>query len=281
MKRIYVFLFIFVACLPFSSKVYGQNTLVELENSLSGSSSTKIEGTYTTFMNSNSKLPSQTGHTSSQDHLISGRLFLSSGYMISTSLWANQDFQNEKELRVRDSLLMITKPIGNLTENISFTARGGLTLPLSEQSNKFSGLITAIRFNPIISINANDLLTSLRVIYRPSLVYNIHEYNQQVSGESNTEYSINQRLTLLYPLTENLYLSLDNTYIRRTSYLGSETDLFSFDQSLSTNLTKNLNLFLGHNIGGNALAINGQESDVRIFDIEDGSQYYIGISYQF
>ncbi|MCR9203714.1 MAG: hypothetical protein NXH75_03990 [Halobacteriovoraceae bacterium] len=232
-------------------------------------------------MNSNAKLPSQTEHTSSQDHLLSGRLYFSNGYMLSTSLWANQDFQNEKELRVRDSLLMLTKPIGNLTNNISFTARGGLTLPLSEQSNKFSGLITAIRFNPIFSINASDLIPSLRVIYRPSFVYNIHEYNQQVSGESNTEYSINQRLTILYPLLDNLYLSFDNTYIRWTSYLGSETDIFSFDQSLSTNLTKNLNLFFGHNIGGNALAINGQESDVRIFDIEDGSEYYIGISYQF
>lgn len=280
MKRIYWILFTIMVYLPLFGKVYGQNTLVELENSLSGSNSTKIEGTYTTFMSTNTKLPSQTNHQSGQDHILSGRLFFSNGYMLSTSFWANQDFQNEKELRVRDSLLILTKPMGNLTEGVSFTARAGLTLPLSEESNKFAGLITGIRFNPIISINASDLIESLRLIYRPSVIYNIHEYKQQISGEVNNQYSLNQRLTVLYPLTENLYLSLDNTYIRSVSYLGSVTDFFSFDQSLSTNLTKDLNLFLGHNIGGNALAINGQESDVRIYDVED-SQYYIGISFQF
>lgn len=280
MKRIYLILLTFMALLPFTQEVYGQNTLVEIENSLSGSTSMKLEGTYTTFFNTNTKLPSQTGHTSSQDHLLSGRLYLEDGTMISTTLWANQDFQNDKDFLIRDSLLLVTKPLGKVTENISFTARGGLTLPLSKNSNEFAGLITGLRFNPIISMNASGLVEGLSVIYRPSFIYNIHQYEQRVDGDSNYQYSINQRVTFLYPIVENLYLALDNTYIRSYSYQGSQVDFFSFDQSLSTNVTKSLNLFFGHNIGGNALAINGQESDVRIYDIEDSS-YYIGISYQF
>lgn len=280
MKRIYLILLTFMALLPLTQEVYGQNTLVEIENSLSGSTSMKLEGTYTTFFNTNTKLPSQTGHTSSQDHLLSGRLYLEDGTMISTTLWANQDFQNDKDFLIRDSLLLVTKPLGKVTENISFTARGGLTLPLSKNSNEFAGLITGLRFNPIISMNASGLIEGLSVIYRPSFIYNIHQYEQRVDGDSNYQYSINQRVTFLYPIVENLYLALDNTYIRSYSYQGSQVDFFSFDQSLSTNITKSLNLFFGHNIGGNALAINGQESDVRIYDIEDSS-YYIGISYQF
>lgn len=263
-----------------SMPLYAQNTVVELENSLSERNKLSVDGTYTTFLSSNTKTPGETDHQSSQDHILTGRLHLPDKYMLSTSFWANQSFQGERKFLVRDSLVTLTRPYGKVTENLSFIPRVALTLPLSENSNKFAGLITGLRFNPILSYNAKEILEGLRIVYRPSVIYNIHKYETAISGDSNYQYSLNQRLTLLYPLLENLYLSLDNTYIRSISYDGTVVDFFSLDQSLSSNITESLGFFIGHNIGGNALAVNGQESDIRIYDRED-SQYYIGISYQF
>lgn len=280
MRHKYLYLLLFVLGLSTPVKVLAQNTLVELENTLSTQDTYSIDATYTSFVSTNAYLPNRSEHQSGQDHLLTGRLHLPGKYMLSTSLWFNQDFNNERKLLARDSVLTLTKPLGKLGDNVNVIARAGATLPLSKASNETNGLITAFRINPLFSINASGLIEGLSLIYRPTFIYNIHEYETSLTGNSNQQYTINQRITVLYPLLKNLYLSLDNTYVRSWTYKGNANDFYSLDQSLSTNFTKSFSGFMGHSIGGNALNVNGQESDIRIFDTRVSS-YYIGISYQF
>lgn len=280
MRHKLLFLFIFMGTLLFHGGVLAQNTLVELENTKSDEGTYSIDGNYTTFVSANAYLPDRPEHQSGQDHILVGRLHLPGKYLLSTALWLNQDFGNEKKLLVRDSLLTLTKPLGQIAPNVSFIMRGAVTMPLSKASNETNGLITAFRLNPLFNINASPLLKGLSVIYRPTFIYNVHEYQTSLTGRSNHEYTTSQRITFLYGLLDNLYLSLDNTYMRSWTYLGNTNDFYSFDQSLSTMITPSLSAFLGHSSGGNALNVNGQESDLRIFDTTRSS-YYIGINYQF
>lgn len=280
MRRKLLYLFIIMSAMLTSVGVSAQNTLVELENTKSDEGTYSIDGNYTTFVSSNAYLPNRPEHQSGQDHILVGRLHLPGKYLLSTALWFNQDFNNEKELQARDSLLTLTKPVGKILPGINFIMRGAVTLPISEASNETNGLVTAFRLNPLFTLNASSLLKGLTLIYRPSAIYNVHDFKTSLSGRSNHEYTTSQRLTFLYGLMDNLYLSLDNSYVRSWTYDGNTNDFYSFDQSLSTQITKRLSGFLGHSIGGNALNVNGQESDLRIFDTTRSS-YYLGISYQF
>lgn len=271
---------IFILISIAAPKVSAQNTLVELENIKSKQGTFSIDGTYTTFVSTNTYLPDRPEHQSGQDHILLGRLHLPGQYLLSTALWVNQDFTDERELTTRDSLFTLTKPMGKITDNISWISRAALTIPLSERSNKTDGLITAIRINPLFTINAGDLISGLTVIFRPTLINNFYQYKTSLNGRSNFDYTVNQRITLLYGLSENVFLSLDNTYIRSWTYEGNTNDFFSLDQSISAMFTKKLSGFIGHSIGGNALAVNGQEQDISIYDT-NRSTYYLGISYQF
>lgn len=261
-------------------KVSAQNTLVELENTKSENGTFSIDATYTSFVSTNAYLTDRAEHKSSQDHLLTGRLHLPGSYLISTTLWMNQDFNNERKLQTRDSLVTLTKSMGKVSENISWISRAAITLPLSEKSDETDGMITALRFNPIITYNAKDILNGLTVVFRPSFINNFYQYETSLNGNSNHNYTVNQRLTFLYSINKSLFLSLDNTYIRSWTYQGNTNDFFSLDQSISTLFTENFSGFIGHSIGGNALNVNGQESDISIYDTRR-STYYLGISYQF
>jgi hypothetical protein len=83
--------------------VYAQNTLVELENTKSDLGTYSIDGNYTGFLSTNAYLPDSASHQSSSDHILMGRLHLPDRFMLSTSLWVNQDFNNERELTTKDS----------------------------------------------------------------------------------------------------------------------------------------------------------------------------------
>lgn len=266
-----------------TQRVLGQTTLVELENSTSHKGSTNFQMNYTTFLSTNTTLPKRTGHQSSQEHILSMRLSPPKGTQYSLSLNLNHDFTNEREFLLRDSLFMLTGQPKSLSSSVLFIPRTAITLPFSEVSNKFSGLITALRFNPIVTLrfaSENTILRNLSFVYLPSVVWNIHQYQQFINGESNNQYSISQSLSALYSLRPHIFLSLDNTYIRSFTYEGKSNDFFSFNQSISYNFSRDLSLFLGHSLGGNALALSGQESNVQFFNIEN-SQYYTGVSYQF
>ena len=262
------------------SSVYSQNTLVELENTQNQAETLDFNSTYTTWLTNNLYKQGSSENQLSQNHILNGRLSLPGKYMISTSLWFTKDYENERKTLMRDSIVSLIRPMGTIFGEVNFTARGGLTLPFSKDSNTTAGLVTALRINPIFSYNASKFIKNLSIIYRPSVVYNIHEFKTRTDLRSNSDYILSHRLTLAYGITNALWLSLDNTYMRAWTYSGNTNDIYSLDQSLSYNFTRDFSIFGGHSVGGNALDVNGQESDINVFD-KDNSSFYLGLSYNF
>ena len=235
---------------------------------------------YTTLLTTNAYSVDRPEHQSSQDHLLGGALYFADGSSLSTNFWLNQDFNNERELLTRDSLLTWSKSLGALTDNVSFAGKAAVTLPLSEVSYKTAGLLTAFRVIPVVAVNMNQWVPGMSLVYQPAFIVNFHKYQTATSGSSNNQYSFSQRLTVYVSIVKSVSLTLDHTYVRSWTYLGSVSDFFSLDQSLGAKISERLSLFVGHSIGGGALAANGQESNIRIFDTKD-SNYYLGMSYQF
>jgi hypothetical protein len=280
MLRRYLKLMAFLLSIGFLSSVYSQNTLVELENTQNQAETLDFNSTYTTWLTNNLYKQSSAENQLSQNHILNGRLSLPGKYMISTSLWVTKDYENERKTLVRDSIVSVLKPLGTIFGSINVTGRAGFTLPFSKDSNTTAGLITAARVNPIFSYNASKFIKNLSLIYRPSAVFNVHEFKTRTDLRSNSNYVLSHRLTVAYGITNALWLSLDNTYMRAWTYSGNTNDIYSFDQSLSYNFTRSFSIFGGHSVGGNALDVNGQESDINVFD-KDNSSFYMGLSYNF
>lgn len=164
---------------------------------------------------------------------------------------------------------------------LNVAMRASFTLPWSDRSKKETSLRTAVSISPlVVYIFDPQVIPGLSLIATPSVRVFTHEFRVDTAGNSNTNYSAAARFIVSYVLAPSLSLSLDNSYARAWTYEGEYNDQFSFDQSLSYVLAKGFSIYVGHAVGGSALDVNGQESNLKLFDSRE-SQIYGGVSYAF
>lgn len=204
-----------------------------------------------------------------------------SGLKARASLTLDKDLKNDREQSLRDPSLSLTSKLPRLGKYISTSAKAALKVPLSESSRKTTGLNTALSLSSTLVYDATKhLLKKLTLIYIPSVRLNFHKYKFATTGASNTQYTLANTLVAAYGISDELSLSIVGSYYRNTTYLGNYNDGFSFDQSLSYTLAKGFSASVGHAIGGSALAVNGKESNIQLFDA-DLSSYYVSLDFSY
>jgi hypothetical protein len=163
----------------------------------------------------------------------------------------------------------------------TLSLRSSLALPFSDRSKKETNLRTAVSLSPVAVYSVDpNYIPGLILIFRPGVRVYSHEFKVDTSGRSNTSYSMNARFIISYSIIDNLSISFDNIYARAWTYDSNYNDQFSFDQSLSYSFMKGFSVYAGHAIGGSALDVNGQDSNLKAFDSRE-SEVYTGISYRF
>jgi hypothetical protein len=205
---------------------------------------------------------------------------LESGYRVASSISVAKNLTGERKLLARDSSIRLIKSFGKMNEYFSLVGSAALTVPLSKASHKTAGLITRLRVAPTLIFNISKLIPGGNLFYSPSLSYSIHEFKTLSTGASNSQYSLGHSLAFGYSFLSAFYIQLSGAYSRRWTYQGRSNDSFSFDQSLNYTIGSGLTAVAGHSIGGNALASNGQDSDVQIFDSRESS-FYMGLVYTY
>jgi hypothetical protein len=205
---------------------------------------------------------------------------LQNGYRLASSISFIKDFTGERKTLLRDSSVRVIHNFGDIFERVSLAGTGSIRLPLSKASHTTAGLITGFTATPTFIIKVSDFVPGLGLFYTPSLTYNVHEYKIASTGESNTQFITNNNITLGYSFLEKFYLQISNSYGRTWSYAGNTNDSFSFDQSVLWSAGSGFTLLAGHNIGGSALAVNGQDSNLQLFNSRE-STFYGGLVYTY
>jgi hypothetical protein len=207
-------------------------------------------------------------------------LKLNYGINLWTSLVFDKQLSDYREDSWRDLAFGLSRGLGQW-QDINFGLGLSSTIPFSERSREVTGLRTNLGISPSATYqNKDTLVIPFSISYRPSLKFYFHEYNTQTSGTSNIQRSASNRLIIGFQLSDSWSLSLDNSYIRGWTYDGNAKDSFSFDQSISYSIDKIWSVSAGHALGGSALHINGNESDVRLYDT-DNSSFYIGLNFSY
>lgn len=200
------------------------------------------------------------------------------GYKFAFSFSGTKNLRNDRKFTAGNYSLAVSKSLFKPTEFISIGGKASATLPTSENSTKIKQLRTAISAQtPITWDGAQAGMENFSVTYMPKTVLYFHTYETDLNGSSNTQYKLQNFLILDYGFTDRLSASLTNIYMRNFTYAGNTTDIFAFDQSISYSISKNLGASIGHSIGGNALAADGQSSDVKLYD-EELSTWYLSFS---
>jgi len=201
-------------------------------------------------------------------------------YRLFSSLNIAKDFTGERELLVRDSALGLSKFLGKVFARTQLNLVGSITLPFSDFSRQTEGLRTRLRISSTFITDLGHLLDGLRMFISPSYTHSLHKFKTRSTGESNPQHTVGSSLVFGYSFFEKFYFQAFNFYSRNWTYQGKSRDFFSFDQSLNYSLGSGITIYGGHNLGGSALAVNGTNSDVRVFDADESS-FYLGVNYTY
>jgi hypothetical protein len=188
---------------------------------------------------------------------------------------ASQDLKGERKFTLGDAVWIHSLRLNKELRSTNYTLSDFITIPLSEDSQKNTELYTRIGAGPGVSTDLSKYIRGLVLSYSISGSILFHKYETAATkGTSNSHYTLGNKFIIAYSLTERLSLGLDNRYSRSYTYQGNTKDNFIFDQSISYSASKNVGLSIGHNNKGNALAINGADSNVDIYNERTSTVYF-------
>lgn len=211
--------------------------------------------------------------TSSSNFSISPSISLKNGLNIATELSLTKELDGYREESINDSYIAFSKGLYQINKNFSLNGSAVVLLPISETSRKVTFLNTAIKVSPSLGFSYNDL----SIGYSLGLTKNFHTSKVNSFGSSNSEYVFSQSLSMGYNFSL-FSLSMSGNYSKALTYEKNERDSYSFAQTISFSLPRNIGLSLGHSLGGNIWAINGQDSNIELFN-SDVSAVFMALSF--
>ncbi len=232
---------------------------------------------------SNLKKVDSTEYYADSSFGLSSNYNLSKIYSSSISLSAYKELTNQRLSYLNDAALTFKAKINkNVYKLINLSsAKASVVIPLSENSRKNTSLQTAISIAPTVVIDlSKSSIPKLGIIYIPSLKYSLYKYAISAYGSSNNKYSLSNTLVFSYTYSDKISISATNVYSRSYTYTGISQDSYYFDQSINYQLNPQVGITIGHSIGGSALASNGTDQNINIFD-SNQSSVHSGLSYTF
>ena len=216
----------------------------------------------------------------SSDFSIGPSYKFSNGIRIGTSLSGSKDLLNERKWTWNNSYLSISKSLADLS-GVKISGIALVYIPLSEYSKEYQKLRTGVMVAPSFSYNLSSIgLERISLKYVPALTRYFHKYTTSLTGGSNTQYSLSNRLGMNLTISDAAYFSVNGSYARSFTYLGNEKDSYSFSSALGYSPTPKSSVEIGHVNGGSPLAANGKEIEVEVFNNRDSS-VYMSFGYQY
>jgi hypothetical protein len=238
--------------------------------------SVSLGASLNTSLHKNSDLDKQLN----SDFSIGANYKFKNGIKLGTSLSGTKDLLNEREWTWNNSYLSIAKSLVNLS-GLKISGIALVHIPLSDYSKNYQKLRTGIMIAPSFSYNLSSIgLERMSLSYRPALTRYFHKYTTSLTGGSNTQYSLSNRLGMSLTITDAAYFALNGSYAKSYTYLGNEKDSYSFSSALGYSPTPKSSVEIGHVNGGSPLATNGKDIEIEVFNNRDSS-VYMSFGYQY
>jgi hypothetical protein len=238
-----------------------------------------MANTVSASMSSNLYNKSSADYKLDSDLAIDSSLNIEHGPTLLGHISLYKDLRGERKQQLNDAYIGATMSVWSAPgHSVSLLGLG--FIPLSENSRKNQYLDTGIMIAPTYALNLTQWgVEGLRISLRPSFRQNFHRYKTAMDGSSNTKNTVGVNLTLAYQLQAWTLISR-NTYNKSQTYRGNTRDAYRLEQAVSYQFHPRSSVTVGHLNGGNPLAPNGVDTDIRVFNRRE-SQVYTSISYTF
>lgn len=183
----------------------------------------------------------------------------------------------EKNGTLEDTMLYVSRLLGNINEEWSVSASLSGIVPTSKISREVDSLQALVALAP--SLNYASSSGKYVLTFSPKFGKYFHQYDVSLTGSSNTSYYLMGRLGITYTPIDWLHLNILTEVSDSKTYEGnSKRQKFRSTFGLGFDLSSKLTLDLEILTRGNIYKDDGRSSNLSA--IEDRSIFYATLSWK-
>ncbi len=156
------------------------------------------------------------------------------------------------------------------------------TLPTEEASREEKSLRAGFSLRPTLVFNGTFMHRPAQSRLYLDLLQNVHRYETDHLGKANTQYRarLYAEASVALDSRQLWWASALGYYDAGHTYKGALRTGYGLGQEISRDLKNQFSVYAQHSISGNALAANGRDLNVEVFD-GTGSSFGLGIRKSF
>lgn len=192
-----------------------------------------------------------------------------------------KELSDERRTYISDGRVGVRFTPLQLSEIHSGTTSLGLTIPLNKRTANIDKLYTSVSGAGILISNWSKAgIKNLSSTFSVRVYKNFHEAETSELGNPLKSVGASTTLGVSYSPLSWLGLYVDASFAKSWTYNDKQSDNYGFTQSASFSLWRTLSLTIGHQIGGNVIAADGQSVDIAFID-DRRSQIFASVGYRF
>jgi hypothetical protein len=222
--------------------------------------------------------------TSSPDYSASSSLGFDLGYnldgiALGASLSATKELTGYRESSIGNTPVYASTLIHKFNEWSSISGTALVLIPTNKDTRHDTSLRTAVSLKPSFKINLKPLkIENLTLVYSPAYTKYFHEFETDISANSNSSYKLDHKFLTAYSLTKNVGLAYSFGVSDSWTYEGNRKSP-GYSHTVSANYSyKSLGLSVALGSGGSLYKPNGVDSNFEIFDSNAG-YFALSVSY--
>lgn len=192
---------------------------------------------------------------------------------------ASQELTDERLFRVSNPELRFMRSVVN-TKTFQAVIGPSLTIPANVDSLQKESLYGGHGLAAVAVLDMGSAIRGLKLTYEFAPSQYLHQYTLGTDGASNVKYTVSNAIVLGQSFSDSVSLTALSAIVNNWSYEGNLATVFQFRQELDYRLTPVFQIGVGHQVGGDWLAANGQDIGVVLFN-QRSSRFYGAVNVSF
>lgn len=200
---------------------------------------------------------------------LSPQVQLTSDIALRASASGTQQMGQERKSTLNNTKLSLRHSLISISDNVLLLPQLSALAPTNSDLRDGQSYQGGVAVESSLITNFKIMKQNFDMIYSASLGQSFHQFVRARSGESNTEYTLAQSITLESLLGKNWSIALTGEYIAARTYSQRIRNTYALTEELTYQLDKISWISIGHTYGANVLGPDGTSQDVRFFGSRD------------
>ncbi len=195
-------------------------------------------------------------------------------FTVSSGIFYDKDLVGMRKGKIKDTFISFSRRLGEINQYFPISGQATVFLPISESSRERSFLNTGYKLTGIVGVKVPSI-PAISGSFNLNYTQNFHNSAVAMNGQSNKQFLFSAGGMVGYAFLNDFEASINFDYVKGITYHGKIVDTYGIGQEISYNASKKINIGVGHSLGGNIFKVNGYDSNISLFDLNESTVYLV------